>query len=286
MFGEGGNMVDLKKEVQYIKGVGPNKATLLNKLDIYTLDDLITYYPRTYEDRGKTKPIAELHEGDEALINAIAISKLSEVNVRKNMTIQKLMVQDESGACTLTWFNQPYLKTKFVVGCRYQFYGKVSIKYGKIEMASPVFDEKGITKNTGKIVPIYPSTFKLSQNTIRAIMDNALNLLENGLEETIPEYIKVAYNLEEVNKAIRDIHFPKDFKDFEKARKRFVFEELLSMQLGLMKLKNKYTEEEEGIQFDKTVKMLDIINKLPFHLTRAQIRVLEEIDNDMEYEIC
>ncbi len=277
-------MIDLKKEIQYVKGVGPNRAVLLNKLGIYTLEDLITYYPREYEDRGKTKFIAELVDGEEALIEAIVVSKMAEVKIRKNMTIYKLIVRDETGTCTLTWFNQKYLKNRFVLGEKYKFYGKVSNKCGKAEMNSPVYDEEETSKNTGKIIPIYPLTYNLSQNTIRAVIENGLKLInEQGeLEETMPDYIKEAYNLYDINTAIEQIHFPESFEKFEKARLRLVFEELLTMQLALMSLKNKYDAKEEGITFSKDVKMSDVINELPFKLTRAQLKVLEEIDNDME----
>lgn len=274
-------MQELKKEVQYIKGVGPARAVLLNKLGIYTLEDLITYYPREYEDRGKPKLIANLEEGEEALIEAVAVSRMSETRIRKSMTIYKLVVRDESGTCNITWFNQSYLKNRFEIGKTYKFYGKVSIKYGKVEINSPVFDDKNTSKNTGKIIPIYPLTYQLSQNTIRKIIENGLEIVKGTLPETLPEYIKQEYQLEEENQAVYQIHFPQDFSEFERARKRLVFEELLSMQLALMSLKNE-TIEETGIAYSKAIKMSDVINELPFHLTKAQLKVLEEIDNDME----
>lgn len=277
-------MIDLNKQIQYVKGVGPNRAELLNKLGIYTLEDLITYYPREYEDRGKPKKIAELQDGEEALIEVLVVSRMSEQRIRKNMAIYKLIVRDDTGSCVLTWFNQSYLKNKFILGKKYKFYGKVSNKYGKIEMNSPVYDEEENNKNTGKIIPIYPLTYKLSQNTIRQVIENGLKTVKNegGLEETLPLYLLEEYNLYDINKATQEIHFPKDFSEFEKARKRLVFEELLSMQMALLSLKNKYTKEEAGIQFSKEVKMSDVIMKLPFKLTKAQLKVLEEIDNDME----
>ena len=95
-------MIDLNKQIQYIKGVGPNRAELLNKLGIYTLEDLITYYPREYEDRGKPKKIAELKDGEEALIEVLIVSRMSEQRVRKNMAIYKLIVRDDTGSCVLT----------------------------------------------------------------------------------------------------------------------------------------------------------------------------------------
>lgn len=149
-------------------------------------------------------------------------------------------------------------------------------------MLSPVFDEETKTKNTGKIIPIYPLTYNLSQNVLRGIIENAINLVNNQLPETLPKYILDEYKLLGTNEAIKKIHFPENFEEFEKARKRLVFEELLGMQLALLNLKNAYETDNNGIQFSKNVKMSDVINTLPFKLTKAQIRVLEEIDKDME----
>lgn len=186
------------------------------------------------------------------------------------------------GPCTVTWFNQPYLKKIFKVGERYSFYGKISKKGTRVEMNSPVFDKEQNQKNTGKIVPIYPLTYKLSQNTLRQIIENGLNEIEGTLPETIPEYIRNEYKLLDINQAIKDIHFPNEFSDFKKARSRLVFEELLGMQLALLKLKNNYINEKQGIQFDKSIQISTVINDLPFKLTKAQLKVLEEIDTNME----
>lgn len=274
-------MIDLDKDVKYIKGVGPTRVLLLNKLGIFTLKDLITYYPRTYEDRSKPKYICECRDGEEVLIEVVACSGMT--NVRLNgKTMQRLMVRDETGLATITWFNQTYLKNKFKIGEKYKFFGKVNIKSGKVMINSPVFDIEENNKNTGRIIPIYPLTYNLSQNTLRKIMESAIEEVYGKLEETLPQYLLKEYNLENLNEATKHIHFPDEFKDFNIARNRLVFEELLSVQLALLELKNNYITEEKGIRFDKNVKMSDVINMLPFKLTKAQLRVLEEIDNDME----
>lgn len=276
-------MSDLNRDVKYVKGVGANRVVLLNKLGIYTLKDLITYYPREHEDRSKPTKIVDAIENQEVLIQAVVVSRMNEIRTRrKNMTIYKLIVRDDTDSAVITWYNQSYLKTRFKLGQEYTFYGKVTRKDGVLQMLSPTFDEKGKNKNTGKIIPIYPLTYNLSQNTIRQIIENGLEIVDNKLEETIPRYILEEYKLLDINSAIKKIHFPQDFNDFEIARKRLVFEELLSMQLALLSLKNKYTTIEEGIQFSKDAKMSDVINELPFKLTKAQLKVLEEIDADME----
>ena len=149
-------------------------------------------------------------------------------------------------------------------------------------MNSPVFEEENKNKNTGKIIPLYPLTYNLSQNVIRQIIENGLREVNNSLEETLPKYLLEDYNLDDINKAINDIHFPKDFGEYNKARKRLVFEELLIMQLALLNLKTKYTVNSKGIEFSQKIKMQEAIEKFPFRLTNAQAKVLEEINKDME----
>lgn len=274
-------MLDLNKDVKYVKTVGPNRVRLLNKLNIYTLKDLIEYYPRDYEDRSKPKNLYECIDGEEVLIEAMATGRINEMH-KGRMTISRLIVKDQTGTCYITWFNQGYLRDKFQPGRMYRFFGKISNKNGRLEMNSPVYDEIDQSKNTGKIIPIYPLTFELKQNTLRRIIENGLLEVKGQLPETLPEYILKENNLWDINNTIERIHFPIEFSDFNKARERLVFEELLTMQLALLKLKNNYEHETDGIQFSKDVHMSNVINMLPFRLTKAQLRVLEEIDRDME----
>ena len=198
------------------------------------------------------------------------------------MTIYKLIARDETATCEITWFNMPYLKTKFKIGNRYKFFGKVKRTASKIEMNSPIFEEAENSINTGKIIPIYPSIYELTQNTLKNIMNNGIKMVYGNLVETLPEYLLKEYNLIDINKAIKNIHFPENFEEYNKARQRLVFEELLVLQLALLNLKNSYAVDETGIAFNKNVHISDVINTLPFKLTRAQTKVLEEIDSDME----
>ena len=276
--------MELNESVQFIKGVGPNRAKLLNLLGVNTVQDLINYYPRAYEDRTKVKKIEELEDGKEALIEAVTVSGVSVFKLRRNMTIVKVLVQDETGRCLITWFNQDYIKTKIHSKEKYRFYGKVTKKPGQLEMASPVFDKEGEYKNTGKIVPIYPTTKGLSETVIRQAVENALSIMEDKIEDNLPEYICERFNLMKESEALKQIHFPENMEELKKARTRLVFEELLTFQLALLSLKNQYENEIRGIKYSKDVHMSDVINTLPFNLTKAQLRVLEEIDSDMESE--
>ena len=117
---------EIGNDVKYIKGVGPNRALLLNKLGIFTLKDLITYYPREHEDRSKPIKIAYIQDGEDVLVEGIVVSRLSEMKTyNRKMTIYKLIIRDETGSCLVTWFNQSYLKNMFNVGETYKFFGRV-----------------------------------------------------------------------------------------------------------------------------------------------------------------
>ena len=275
--------MDLTKDVKYIKGVGPNRVQLLNKLGIFTLGDLITYYPRAYEDRSKPQSLLECADGEEVLIEVIATSKIIETKYPRR-TVQKLMIRDETAVAEAVWFNQTYLKSKFSVGKKYRMYGKIEKKFGRIQIASPVFDEYGSTQNTGRIIPIYPLTYGLSQNTLRKIMENAMAEVYGNLLESLPEYVLKECTLQNINEATKKIHFPEELSDFQIARRRLVFEELLITQLALLSIKNRDMLEKKGIEFSKEQKIAEMVKRFPFTLTNAQLRVLNEIEKDMESE--
>ena len=277
-------MIDLKQSVQFIKGVGPSRVKLLNILGVYTIEDLISYYPRTYEYRTKITKIAELQDGQSAMIEAVTTSGASTARLRRNMTITKVIVEDDTGRALISWFNQDYVKTRIHAKEKYRFFGRVSKKSGITEFNSPVFDAENEHKNTGKIVPVYPTTKGLNQTSIRQAIENALALVNEKIEESLPEYIVKQYNLMSLEDATKQIHFPSNMEKFTLARKRLAFEELLTFQLALLSLKTQYDNEIRGIKYDENVKMSDVINTLPFRLTKAQLRVLEEIDRDMESE--
>lgn len=276
-------MNTLKKPIQYLKGVGESRAKLLNKLNINTVEDIIYHFPRDYEDRRNKKKIIELQDGESCTFEAIVFSRMQELKIRKGLSIYKLIVKDESGSATVTWFNQKYLKNTFVIGKPYLFYGKVNRKFGKIEITDPIFEpaDEGTAKHTCQIVPIYPLTSKLSQKVIQGIVRNAIDSIDGKLEEVLPLYIREKYNLAEFNYSIQNIHFPVTAESFEYARKRLVFEELLILQLGLLKIKKSLHDGIKGISFKRMPQLEDLIETIPFTLTNAQKNVFEEIISDM-----
>lgn len=271
------------KPLQYLKGVGEARAALFHKLNIFTVEDVITHYPRDYEDRSKLKKLAQLQDGEQCSFEGIIASRVLESRPRKGLVVSRVSIIDETGMINAIWFNQPYLKNYFKTGEKYIFFGTVTRKR-TFEVLNPVYeklDEAGQT-NTCRIVPIYPSTAKLTQNAIRTVIRNALEYAGDDLTEFLPDWIRNNYNLVDSRFAIHNIHYPESDEAFQKARRRLVFEELLLLQLGLISLKSNNESTATGIRFRAADETRNFIRQLPFKLTNAQIRVFTEIERDME----
>lgn len=271
----------LTDSIRYVKGVGPAKEILFNNLGIYTVEDLMYYFPRDYEDRTKKKKIFELLDGERVAFDATIRGEISQSRVRHNMTMLKANAVDSTGMINLTWFNTTYVKSVLKSGTTYTFFGQIKRTPNRIEIINPVFEEFGSDKNTGKILGIYPSTSKLTQNSIRAAIKNVFFDLGDKLIEFLPESIRLNNNLVDINNALYYIHFPDDEESYIKARRRLVFDELLLLQLGLMKIKFGKEDSKSGIKFDIAEDVNEFIDNLPFKLTNAQNKVVKTIFNDM-----
>ncbi len=273
----------LKKPLRYLKGVGEVKAALFQRLDIFTIGDVITHYPRNYEDRSRLKKIIELEDGEKASFEGAIASKPVESRPRRGFVITRVGIVDDTGLIKGIWFNRPYLKSYFTKGERYIFYGAVTRK-GTFEVLNPVYEklsESGPV-NTCRIVPIYPATGKLTQNAIRAVIRSALDHAGEELTEFLPEWICKDYLLVDRLFAINNIHYPESDSAFQRARERLVFEELLLLQLGLISLKSLPESNRAGIRFSAGAQVREFVRRLPYKLTNAQTRVLAEIEQDME----
>lgn len=266
------------KNIRYLKGVGEKRAELFNKKGIYTVEDLLYFFPRTYEDRTKIKYISDCSAGETVCVSVRVYSPIKEKRIRRNMTIYSMIVSDDSGVMTVVWYNNKFVKDVFSTGDKYTLYGKINMNYNKIEMANPVFEKAGSERFTGKIVPIYPLTGNLNQKTVQSVMELAIQSA-GAIEEYIPKEVREKYRLAEINYAMKNIHFPETFESYNTARRRFVFEELLVLQLALFGRKTHNTETN-GIVFKNTECVKKFISMLPFSLTGAQKRTIDEIVKD------
>ena len=275
--------IQLKKPVQYLKGVGEAKAALFQRLGIFSVGDVITHYPRDYEDRSKLKKIEELQDGEQCSFEGMIASKVVESRPRKGLLLSRVSISDGTGLINALWFNQNYLKNNFKAGEKYIFYGTIT-RRRTFEVLNPVYERANENNpvNTCRIVPIYPATGKLTQNAIRTVIRSALEYAGESLLEVLPLWIREHYHLESSKFAIHNIHYPESDEAFLKARERLVFEELLLLQLGLLNLKSNTDEVVTGLRFEAGSEVRKFIAKLPFKLTNAQIRVFSEIERDME----
>ena len=272
-----------KKPITAVKGIGSVREKLLNKLGIFNVEDLISYYPRDYEDRSHIKKIAKLEDGEKCAFIGVIDSKVRERHIRRGLSIYEVSIRDDTGRIRAIWYNQHFIKRVFRPGAKYIFYGTISKKFNNLEIQNAIYEEEYKKDKLMGIVPVYPSTEGLSQNIIRSSIKSALELTDTKFEEVLPKWIKDKYNLSDIDYSISNIHFPKSNDDFIKARYRLVFEELFLLQIALFSIKNTLSKNKEGIEFgehkEKTEKF---IKNIGFDLTNSQRKVLYEIEKDME----
>ncbi len=273
----------LKENITALSGVGQKRAEKFRTLGLFTVSDILRFYPRGYEDRTKIKKIANLIDGETVCIKARAVSPLKENIIRRNLYVCTLKVSDGTAFCELVWFNNRYIKNMIRPDLEYIFYGKVTTNR-KLTIQTPLFDEVGKSDVTGKIFPVYSLCSGLTSKIINNTVKDALLKATDFLPETLPEYIRKKYNLCSIDYAIKNIHFPESEVALEIARRRLVFEELFVFQSALFYLRGGL-KKEKGIPFKNTEIKDELISSLPFSLTNAQMRVVNEISEDLKKDI-
>ncbi len=268
-------MLNLNSNIKYIKGVGEKRAGLFGSLAIFDVDALIHFFPRKYEDWTNTKTVRELQNGDCASIRATMITPVKEHMIRKGMTLYKCRFSDGESIINVTIFNNKYQAQALRVYEDYVLFGKVEKNLTSASMSSPKIEKL----DTGvRVHPIYPATGKLTSNAIAKVVKTALESLEE-IPETLDKSVRDKYKLISLDRAIRQIHFPDSDEDMQKARYRLIFEELLTLQLGLLKLKGRNkTETNLKITADFTEEFKSL---LPFEMTNAQQRAIKDCLSDM-----
>ena len=253
--------------VMYVKGVGPRRAAALEKLNIFTKYDLLTHYPRAYENYSNLTKIRDVFEGE----NVLLIGKIFNITSRESrgLTIINAMLRDETGYIKLTWFNQKYLLTKLKDGMRLLVIGKAKYDSWSGGLAMSQIQSFTILEPDEEpelgIVPIYPSTASISQSVFRTAIKNLLAQMPT-LNEILPQEILDAQNLISLDEAMRAIHFPENFAELDMARRRLAFDELFLIQCGLMLIKRQTQDERLGISHKKNGALVKAaLAKLPFN---------------------
>ena len=271
-------MMDLFSPVTDLHGVGPARAAVFQRLGIFTLYDLLAYFPREYEDRTHPVEIAQLQPGVPACFRAMVVSQPVLRRIGKGRDVTNLTVADETGKLTLHYFNQPYLKNQLHYGQSYYFYGTLQPEYG-MQMTNPAFEEAdrpGVVTN--RLLPVYPLTAGLSNRTLCACIRQALSAA-GALPELLPEAVRVQYGLCGVTEAYTAVHEPESWDALQRARKRLVFEEFFIFSAGLAVLRASRTELHAAPY--ETGCMDAFFRALPFRLTGAQMGAIDQILQDL-----
>jgi len=274
----------LETNIQYLKGVGPKRALLFNKLGIATVRDLLYYIPRRYLDRSLIKSIGEIKIGQSLTVSG-QVADTGLVHTRRNFTIFNLMVNDDTGYLLCKWFNQPYLKERFQVGDRIAVSGLVQSDHG-LSMVNPEYElldnEDAELIHTGRIVPLHPATAGLSAKQIRQLIKSALDGYLDQVPEPLPLEIVASLGLLGLREALAQIHFPDSIETSTEARKRLAFEELLYLELILLLKKHSLQSQIIGSSLQGSDWERAFTDILPFQLTEAQKKVISEISHDMD----
>lgn len=271
---------------QYIKGVGPDRLNLLKRLGISTIKDSLEYFPARYEDRSNIKPISELEPGTYQTVKGRVVSS-SIFRAKKGITIFQLTLTDETSRLYCLWFRQPYMKKYFMEDDIVILYGKVQ-KSGKLQIIHPEYEiirgesDKEEPLHTGRIVPIYPLVSGVNQRSLRRIIKNSIEQYARYVHDILPVSIRARHRLLELKDAVKNIHFPVNESQKERARRRLVFDEFFLLQVALALRKHRLKKPPSG----KTHKAdpereEEFFKALPFKPTPAQKKAIDDIKADM-----
>lgn len=268
--------------MQYIKGVGPQRAKQLERLGIYTVWDILYHFPRDYQDRSRILPAHAYGQGDLATVKGTVIAS-QETKPRRGLTITKLTLQEGAATFFAVWFNQPYIRKQYPPGKKLLLTGKMERNFGvpQIQVTDHELLEGDEGLHSGRIVPIYPLTENISQRFLRGLVKTTLEALGSQIREFLPDALLDRHGLPCLPEALQNIHFPADEKSYQRARKRFVLEELFLFQLGLNLQKQRFIRQPKLHRYEQQQLAEQLLQGLPFKLTGAQQRVWQEIKEDL-----
>ena len=290
-------------DVMYMKGVGPKIAYKLNKLGIYTAQDLIMYFPKKHIDYSSRTLIRDLKEGENTTVFGY-IRSVSAFNTKNNLSVVKVSVTDESGRIELSFFQAKSnrfmlerIKSQFPANAGIMLSGKVKRNNfdGKLTFDKPNYsimtgeflEDKNSNLNLARIVPIYTVCEDLSIKVLRRAIFNAINTYKNEIENVLPDYIREKYGILDKKIAVEQIHFPESIELLEQARFSLIFEELFLIQLKLVRLReaNSHNHSALALKIKEKGLVRKFIDTLPFELTGGQKKAVNEILNDLNSDI-
>ncbi len=291
------NNLTLKSDVMYLKGIGPKIAYILNKLGIYTVSDLLYYFPRKHVDYSTRTKIRDLEVGENTTIFGV-IRSVEAFTTKNNLGVIKVKINDGTGNIGLNFFSArsskhilERMKSQFPKGSGIMVSGTVKLNSydGMLTLDKPTYsimDEDILNPsnlNLARIVPIYSLSENLNIKTLRKAIFNVIQIFKDEIETILPTYILEKYNLFEKKEALEQIHFPKDNESLQKARFSLVFEEffLIQLRLAILREENSKNILSIPLEIKQDGLVMRFINSLPFELTQAQKRAVNEILNDL-----
>jgi ATP-dependent DNA helicase RecG len=263
--------------VERLPGIGPARARSLEKLGLATVEDLLRYFPRDYEDRRRFSTVAAAPVDTPVCLELLVAEPPHLSRIRKGLELVKARLVDDTGSVTATFFNQSYMKDALRTGETYVVYGRVEGPPGRRQMTNPVCERADRARFTGRILPIYPLTRGISNNLLAGLTLRCVEECAGQMEETLPAGLRREHALA-AEFACRNIHFPRDEEALELARRRLIFEELFCLACGMALLRTRRTCAE-GVPFS-TPPVEEFLALLPFSLTAAQRRAMEEVAVD------
>jgi len=279
-------MLKLGDSTNNIPLIGPKYQKLLDKLNIFTITDLLNYFPSYYSDTSKIFQISELDSLEKKTI-LCTIDDIQNIKLRNKKFITKAKGHDNSSTIEIIWFNQPFLNKTIKTGSKYLLNGKLNAKSNKTQLYSPTYEiyKNRPTTHLGIITPIYSTTDGISSKWIRSrinyLLKNHIYLL-NDLKNILPQNLQKRYDLINLDTAIQQIHFPKDQTSLKKAEKRLGFEEMLKIQIKLVKKINKSRKAKSSSINKSYKKIKEFLSSLNFEPTKDQIKAINEITSDFE----
>ena len=276
-----GEAAALNAPLTVLAGVGPRYAASLERLGIHTLGDALYHFPRRYDDYSQLKPINRLEYGQEVTI----IGTVEQINMRPTRSgkvkLIEAVVSDGSGALRVTWFNQPWLvqklRDKHIV-----LSGKIDQYLGRLVMTSPeweLLEKKNL--HTNRIVPVYPLTANITQRWLRRTLHQVVNYWAPRVADPLPESVRQPARLMPLSTALLQVHFPDSWEKLEAARHRLAFDEIFLLQLGVMRQRRHWTERQGRVFETPLAWLQDQLARLPYTLTNAQRRAVDEIRTDL-----
>lgn len=270
----------MSRSLRTLKGVGEKTEKLLHKAGIADVEGLLRYYPRNYDVYEMPENIADLEEGTVKAVSA-AVSSGVYMNTAGRLKVITVTVSDKSGRLNVVWFNAPYLRSMLKKGSVFVFRGRVVRKNRKLELEHPeIFTPAAYEEVLHNMQPVYRLTAGLTNKALTKLVRQTLE--DRSLQtEYLPDEIRERYQLADINFALRAIHFPGNMEELLTARKRLVFDEFLLFILSVQLLKEKTEEAENHFPMKMTWTTEEVIERLPYNLTRAQMNTWHEIERDL-----